>query len=753
MNPKLKWKQSSNDENLAACIASLTAFYNYNIPFYKIAEVFPVNTDLKLLSSLTIKFEQIGFNARIMNSEWNGNEMSWPLLALYSEEGQDERWVVVYKKFFRYLTIMDPLSGNFEKIHIESFRKNFKGTTVLVMPIETIEKYRKASNFARLTYILKTNKSKILQSFIGSVAEIILELTAIVYILKIVDYVLTDGNANLLNLMSIAMLVFLIVKIVLNACRKLIILNVETKIDGSLTLAYFNQLMSLPKSFFHHYKNGELTSRIYDVNEISQFTTVVIQKIVLNFLFISISLLFMLVYSWKLTLAVFISLFLYYCLYKFYKRTSEIHFRKYKTLYSDFYAHFTESLSSIDTIKNFSVGNFFTNTAENKYFSFLRTKYKTSVINIILENGTELISGVAIIIIMWLGSLMAINHTISPGALISFYVLLGYLFAPAKNLVYSNYSAQLAIIATDRLFEIMELKTENSVGPAIVLPKGFNKDIRFNNVSFHYGTNKNLFQNLSLKFPVGKTTAIVGESGSGKTTLVSMIQKLYLPNEGSIYFGDYNLDTLDLNSLRNHIGVVPQKVDLFAGTIAENIALGHSNYHMRKIVDLCKLLGINKFIENLDCGYNTQVGEQGVLLSGGEKQRIAIVRALYKDPEILILDEATSALDSASEIYVKNVIRILRNSGKTIIVIAHRLSTIMEADNIVVLKLGEIIEEGTHTQLMHIKQHYYRMWTYQYPRMENDDLNVLGKHLGNRSLLHTSNETKYLFDKTILDEE
>ena len=740
MNPKLKWKQENGDENLAGCLASLALFYNYNIPFFKITQVFSGNEDKKSLVQTPSKFEQIGFKAKVTSTDWNIKTILWPLMAWYANEGEEERFVVIYKKGLHSVTIMDPLSGNFEKIKSADFEKNYKGLLVTIIPVDTIEKYKKASNFQRFVFLLKAHKSKLVQSLIGTLAEIILELTAIVYILKIVDYVLIDGNANLLNLMSLAMIVFLFLRIVLNVCRKILVLKVETNIDGWLTLAYYKQLIALPKNFYQANKNGDLTSRIYDVNEISQFITVIVQKMILNILFIAFSLVFMLAYSWKLTLAVFISLFLYYCLYVFYRKTSELYFRKYKINYSDFYAHFTETLSSVDTIKNFSAGKFFSNIAESKYVLFLKTKYKTSIINIILENSTELISGLAIILIMWFGALMVISHDLTPGALISFYVLLGYLFVPAKNLVYSNYSAQLAIIASDRLFEIMEISTENDVQSGIVLPKGFKGDIRLNNISFHYGSGKKLFKEISLNFPVNKTTAIVGESGSGKTSLVSLIQNLFSPDEGSIYFGDYNLTNIDLASLRNHIGIVPQKVDLFAGTITENIALGQLNPDMRRIADLCNLIGISKFIENLKNGYNTQVGEQGTLLSGGERQRIAIVRALYKDPEVLILDEATSALDSGSEIYVKNAIRLLRQNGKTIILIAHRLSTIMEADNIVVLKNGEIAEEGTHSQLMNIKQHYYRMWTYQYPRIDQGDIDILGKNFRSLAILNKAKE-------------
>jgi ATP-binding cassette subfamily B protein len=213
-------------------------------------------------------------------------------------------------------------------------------------------------------------------------------------------------------------------------------------------------------------------------------------------------------------------------------------------------------------------------------------------------------------------------------------------------------------------------------------------------------------------------TAIVGESGSGKSTLVSLLQNIYELESGSISIGDYDLKHISNESLRKRISVVPQDVQLFAGNVIENIAVGDFEPHMRKILNICKMLGIHDFFENLPAGYHSYLGENGTALSGGQKQRLAIARALYQNPDILILDEATSSLDSKSEMYVQKTIQILKKYKKTIIVIAHRLSTVMSADKIIVLENGALLEEGKHEELLKLRAGYYKLWEQQFPMLK-----------------------------------
>jgi ATP-binding cassette, subfamily C, bacteriocin exporter len=250
-------------------------------------------------------------------------------------------------------------------------------------------------------------------------------------------------------------------------------------------------------------------------------------------------------------------------------------------------------------------------------------------------------------------------------------------------------------------------------------------DIRFENISFSYGTRVDVFSNFNFMIKKGEITAIIGESGSGKTTLAVLLQKLYQQNQGAIYIGAYNIGHFDNQSLRRLVASVPQQLDLFAGNVIENIAVGEFEPDMQRIVDICNALGLLGFIESLPAGFATWLGENGAQLSGGQKQRIAIARALYRDPEILILDEATSSLDSESEHYVQQAIFNLRDQGKTIILIAHRLSTVVMADKIVVMKQGNIIEEGAHKYLYNNRGAYYQMWQKQIPQHIVEPINTI----------------------------
>jgi ATP-binding cassette, subfamily C, bacteriocin exporter len=300
---------------------------------------------------------------------------------------------------------------------------------------------------------------------------------------------------------------------------------------------------------------------------------------------------------------------------------------------------------------------------------------------------------------------------------LSFYALIGYFNGPVSSLIGMNKTIQNAMIAADRLFEIMDLERESDENK-VTLTREMVGDIEFKNVAFRYGTRVTVFQDFNLVVPKGKVTALVGESGSGKSTLINILQNLYPILSGSIRLGEYDLKYIENNSLRHLVGVVPQKVDLFAGNVVDNIAVGDYQPDMKKIISICTSLGIMEFIEKLPAGFNTYLGENGATLSGGQKQRIAIARALYRDPEVLILDEATSALDSASEQYVHRMVEWMRENEKTVILIAHRLSSVLRADKIVVLSQGTVVEEGNHEYLMNNRKQYFELWKQQFPMLE-----------------------------------
>jgi ATP-binding cassette subfamily B protein len=259
----------------------------------------------------------------------------------------------------------------------------------------------------------------------------------------------------------------------------------------------------------------------------------------------------------------------------------------------------------------------------------------------------------------------------------------------------------------------MDLEREEGEQVKIELKNELIGDIYFKNVNFRYGSRVDVFKDFNLEIRKGEMTAIVGESGSGKTTLISLLQNIYTIQSGSIEIGKYNISQITNESLRRLVSVVPQKIDLFAGSVLTNIAIGEMEPNLQKVLDICEMTGIKEFIDKLPHGIHTYIGENGTSLSGGEKQRVAIARALYKGPDVLILDEATSSLDSTSERHIHNAIQLLKEQSKTIIVIAHRLSTVMKANRIVLLKNGEVKESGNHVELMELKGNYYNFWMQQ----------------------------------------
>lgn len=374
-----------------------------------------------------------------------------------------------------------------------------------------------------------------------------------------------------------------------------------------------------------------------------------------------------------------------------------------------------ESITSARTIKSFGLENYANVRTEVRFISLLERVYVSARNSIFSGSATEFSSRLFTIILLWVGTGYVLQTEISPGELLSFYALIGYFTGPVSNLIGANKTVQNAMIAADRLFEIMDLETDESTDKIKLESNHLPGDIKLSGVSFRYGSRKDVFEDFDLVIPKGKVTALIGESGSGKTTLISLLQNLYPIQKGKILYGDYDIKYIHPDSLQSVMAIVPQKVDLFSGNVLENIAIGDFSPDMSRVLDICKQLNILEFIESLPSGFQTYLGENGASLSGGQKQRLAIARALYREPDLLILDEATSALDAASEEYVMNTIQWMKEINKTVLLITHRLATALRADKIVVLDNGTVEEEGSYSELMAAKGKYYQLWRKQLP--------------------------------------
>lgn len=721
MNKRIKVKQHDITDCGAACLSSISSYYGLDLPLSKIRQIAHTDRRGTNILGLTEAAHKLGFDTKAVKSVHDDGtvnliplqQIPTPAIAHVIVNNKLLHYVVIYRVSKSFITIMDPATGELHKKKLDDFAKEWTGILVLMLPTEDFRKGDSTvSMLSRFMFLLKPHKGIITQAIIGALIYTLLGLGTSIYVQKIVDFVIPDGNKNLLNLLSIVMIAILIISLFIKYIKTIFMVKTGLKIDTRLILGYYKHLLKLPQSFFDNMRSGEIISRINDAVKIRTFINETLVSLTVNIFTVILAFGLMFTYYWKLAIITIIVLPLFAIVYALYNRANKIVQRKVMENAADLQAQLVESINTAGTIKRFNLEEYAHIKTETQFVKFIRSAFKSSTNSIWTSIGTESISRVFTIILLWTGTGFVLENVITSGELMSFYALMGYFIGPVASLVNINRSYQDAKIAASRLFEIMDLDVEEYENK-IEMSVDQCGDILFNNVKFRYGTRTEVFNDLTLRFPKGKVCAIVGESGSGKTTIASLILNLYPIESGSISIGNVDVNHIKNSDLRSIISIVPQKIDLFEGTILENIALDSFKPDMKKVIDICRDMDFLTFIESLPMGFNTNVGENGVQLSGGQRQRIAIARALYKEPQILILDEATSALDSESEQSIKMIVENLRKQGKTVIIIAHRLGTVMNSDNIIVLKNGKMTEQGTHNELIDLKGDYYNYWKSQ----------------------------------------
>jgi len=716
MKKNIQVKQHDITDCGAACLASIAAHYGLKFPIARIRQY--AFTDKKGTNVLGMieAAKKLGLDAKGVKGPFEClPDIPKPAVAHIIVKEVLHHFVVIYKVTDQYILVMDPADGKLHKKSHEDFKKEWTGILILMHPTETFQKGNvKKSTLRSFMELLRPHKSVMSQALFGAVVYSILGLSTSIYVGKITDYVLVDKNINLLNLMGIIMIAILLVRTFIGAMKSILALKTGQRIDASLILGYYKHLLTLPQQFFDTMRVGEIISRVNDAVKIRTFINNVSLDLVVNLLILIFTLCLMFVYSWKLAAITLVSAPLFLLIYFLFNQLNKKYQRKIMESGAELESQLVESLNSVSTIKQFGIESYANLKTELRFVGLIRNTFKSIYGSIIANGGIEFVSTGITIAVLWAGSNFVINQELTPGSLMLFYSLIAYILGPIGKLITSNQTIQDALIAADRLFQIMDLEREQDESQKIILEPDMVGDIIFENVSFRYGSRKQVFNSLNINIKKGQTTAIIGESGSGKTTLVSLIQQLYPLQAGTIKIGNINIAQIGNESLRRMVGSVPQQIELFAGTIVDNIALGDFDPDMKKIVELSEKLGIREFIEKLPNSYMTQIGEHGASLSGGERQRIAIARALYKNPEILIFDEATSSLDSISEKYVKKTLDNLAREDKTIIVIAHRLSTVKNADTIIVLEEGKMVETGVHEELLKSNGVYHKLWNEQF---------------------------------------
>src|SRR6056297_2699425 len=547
----------------AACLASVAAHFGLEMPISKIRQYASTDKKGTKILGMIEAAETLGFSAKGVKGEFESLfEIPVPTIAHVVVKEVLHHFVVIYRATDKFIEVMDPIDGKLHKVTHADFKKQWSGVLVLIMPNEDFEaKSEKVSIAGRLWFLLKPHRSVLLQATIGAAVFTIIGLSTAIYVQLIVDHVLIDGNRNLLNLLGVGMIALVLLQIFIGVAKTVFTLKTGQLIDARLILGYYKHLLKLPQRFFDTMRVGEIISRINDAVKIRHFINDTLITLIVNIFIIVFAFGLMFIYNWKLALIIALILPLYAVIYGITNRLNKKQERKVMVRAAEVESQLVESLNSVRTIKQFGLEEYANIKTETRFVSLLRSIYISGMNSIFSGNASTFLNRSFTIILLWVGSYFVIDQLITPGELLSFYALIGYFTGPAISLVGMNKTIQNALIAADRLFEIMDLDREEN-GEQMELEMEMIGDIRFEHVSFSYGTRTDVFEDLNLTIGAGKITAIIGESGSGKSTITYLLQKLYPLNKGTIRIGGYNLKQINNKSLRRVIGSVPQQLNI-----------------------------------------------------------------------------------------------------------------------------------------------------------------------------------------------
>ncbi|MGK0247950.1 MAG: subfamily B ATP-binding cassette protein HlyB/CyaB [Oleispira sp.] len=556
------------------------------------------------------------------------------------------------------------------------------------------------------------------------IASLFIQLFALITPLMfqiVMDKVLAHQGYSTLNVVVVALIFIAFFDVLLNGLRTYVFAHTTSRVDVALGARLFDHLMKLPIAYFSSRPVGQVVARVRELETIRSFLTGNALTAVIDLLFTGVFFAVMYHYSPTLTYIVLASIPVYVLVSVSITPTLRARTEEKFQRGAINQAFLTESVSGVETIKSMAVEPQMKQKWEGQLAAYVKSSFKAVAISNIGSQAIQFISKVVTALLLWQGAQLVMAGELTVGQLIAFNMLAGQVAQPILRLSQLWQDFQQFKISLDRLGDILNVPAEPTLSlnrPSLPNIKG---KIQFENVIFRYAPNTpEVLRNINLKIEAGQTIGIVGTSGSGKSTLTKLIQRLYVPEQGKVLVDGTDLSVTDPSWLRRQVGVVLQENILFDVSVRDNIALTNPNLSMEKVIAAANLAGAHDFILELPEAYDTKLGERGNLLSGGQRQRIAIARALVDNPAILIFDEATSALDYESEsIIQENMHQITK--GRTVIIIAHRLSAVRDADRIITLDRGEIIEDGTHEQLMNNpKGRYFKLYNMQSRNSSNE---------------------------------
>ncbi|MBK0382466.1 peptidase domain-containing ABC transporter [Pedobacter sp. SD-b] len=715
------YRQVESKDCGPACLKMILKHYGKNVALPTIRAYSETTRNGSNLTGISDAAEKLGLRTLGISINFEKFIKEAPLPNIVHWEGN--HFVVVYKIKNNKIFVADPAQGLIKYEPKEFVNKwigeNLADTTIrgVVLLLEPTISFKqqdeneneKNSGFKFLGIYFIRYKRFFYQLFFGLIATSLLQVLVPFLTQSIVDVGIKNQDINFIYLILAAQLFVFIGKSSVEIIGGWILLHLSTRINVSLISDFFLKLMKLPISYFDTRLTGDILQRINDHHRIEQLLT----STSLSTLFSMVNLLiFGVILAWY-NLTIFLIFLIGFCLYFFWififlKRRKKLDYQRFSQISVE-QSKVIEIISGMQEIK--------LNNAEQQKrwgWEYLQAKlFQLEVKSLQLDQaqsiGSNFINELKNVIITVCAATLVIHGQLTLGMLLAISYITGQLNGPILQLVGFTHSLQDARISLDRLSEIHNKDDEEIEDQPKISELNTNQDLIFNNVSFRYLSSPEfVLKNISCIIPAKKVTAIVGSSGSGKTTLLKLLLKFYVPTEGNVLIGSTNLINVSHKFWRSLFGAVMQEGFIFNDTIAKNIAVGKDEIDYLRLFEAIKVANIQEFVESLPQNYNTKIGSEGIGMSTGQKQRLIIARAVYKNPDFLFFDEATSALDANNEkIIMQNLNQFYK--GKTCIIIAHRLSTVKNADQILVMNDGKIIETGTHKTLIAQNANYFEL--------------------------------------------
>jgi subfamily B ATP-binding cassette protein HlyB/CyaB len=608
--------------------------------------------------------------------------------------------------------VQDPQVGRPEAFSLAELQSRWTGELILFTSRASIAGEMSKFDFTWFVPAIVKYRKLLGEVLLVSFALQIFALITPLFFQVVMDKVLVHRGFTTLDVIAVGLTVVVVFEVALTALRSYVFAHTTSRIDVELGARLFRHLLALPLAYFQARRVGDSVARVRELENIRSFLTGNAITLVLDLVFSVVFIAVMLYYSGWLTLIVVVSLPCYVILSAAFTPLLRARLHEKFNRGAENQAFLVETISGIDTVKAMAVEPHWTRKWDNQLAAYVSSSFKTATIGTFANSGVTLVSKLVTVATMYVGARLVIDGKLSIGQLIAFNMLAGQVAQPVMRLAQLWTDFQQTGISVQRLGDILNTRTEVAGAKSSLPP--LSGRITLDGVVFRYRPDgPEVLKGIDLDVQAGEVIGIVGRSGSGKSTLTKLVQRLYVPERGRVLVDGMDLALAQASSLRRQIGVVLQENVLFNRSIRDNIALSDPGAPLEAVIQAAKLAGAHEFILELPEGYDTPVGEHGSTLSGGQRQRIAIARALMTNPRILIFDEATSALDYESERDIQDNMKAICQD-RTVVIIAHRLSAVRDASRILVMDRGQIVESGSHAELLKREAgHYARLYRLQ----------------------------------------